>query len=69
MSRGRFVDRHYLPADVTHTWKGQRFKAPYFTVSQARCDEIQTTAPDPFHKSKFRIVRDYGSTVDLQWVL
>jgi hypothetical protein len=69
LPRGDVADLHYLPAHNTLTWEHQRHAAPHFRVARACCDEIQAAAPG--HQllgPPFRIVRDYGTHVNLEWI-
>jgi len=68
LGRGRLVDMFYEPAGGGSILPRRIDQGPHFTVSRARCDEIQREAPHGLRASAFRVVRDYGSVVDLEWV-
>ena len=65
--RGRVVDLHYLPAAGAALWPRRTEHIPYFTVPIERYEQLQREAPGKFKQSPFRIVRNYGSTVSLEW--
>lgn len=67
LARGRHVDIYYAPAQQHDRWIQHTDRGPHFTVSLERFDEITETAPQGLSKSTFRIVRDYGRFVDLEW--
>lgn len=68
LARGRVVDMFYEPVARGATLRRRIEQGPHFTVSKARCGEIQREAPHGLGDSAFRVVRDYGSVVDLEWV-
>jgi hypothetical protein len=68
LARGRLVDMFYEPVAGGAVLRRRTEQGPHFTVSKQRCGEIQREAPHGLRDSTFRVVRDYGSVVDLEWV-
>ena len=69
MPRGRLVDLHYLPAEITMSWNTQKHTAPRFTVSRQRYQEIVAEAPNQrITRNPFRILQERRRDVTLEWI-
>ena len=58
----------YLRSGIVPGNQVQQQRLPYVTVSLERFDEMRRERPDvPLRDRPFRILRDYGQHLDLQW--
>ena len=67
LAAGGRVRLFYLRAGVYPGSHYQKQQLPYAVVSLAEWTQMQEDAPSGLYKSKFRIVREYGRHLDLEW--
>lgn len=57
----------YQPVGLPPLTEAGTAKLPYLNVSKDEYYELQEAAPTGLYDSPFRITRDYGTHLDMEW--
>lgn len=67
LAAGKRVQLFYLPSGL---WPINylQFTGPHAVLTIEEWTQLQQTAPNGIYESLFRIVRNWGSKLDLEWI-